>query len=43
MKSRGMSHSKMVKELIISDYGIELKPISEKQANERENTKAAKE
>jgi circadian clock protein KaiC len=43
MKSRGMSHSKMVKELIISDHGIALKPISEQQANERENTKAAKE
>ncbi|WP_276372873.1 circadian clock protein KaiC [Chryseolinea sp. H1M3-3] len=36
MKSRGMGHSKMVKHLIISDFGIALKQISERQGKERE-------
>ena len=42
MKSRGMGHSKMVKQLIISDNGIALKPISEKQGQDRETSGASK-
>ena len=42
MKSRGMGHIKMVKELIISGKGIALKPISEKEGLEREHTKRSK-
>lgn len=41
MKSRGMGHSKMVKQLIISDNGIELQPISEKQGKDRQTSGAS--
>lgn len=42
MKSRGMAHSKMVKEFNISNKGISLSPISEKEGKDRENSKNAK-
>ena len=41
MKTRGMAHSKMVKQLIISDNGIALNPISEKQGKDRETSGAS--
>lgn len=43
MKSRGMAHSKMVKEFNISNKGISLSPISEKQGHDREKGQEGKE
>jgi circadian clock protein KaiC len=43
MKSRGMGHSKMVNQLVISDHGIALKPISGKHGKERETLGASQE
>lgn len=42
LKSRGMSHSKMVKEFVISNRGISLKLISQKEKEERENSKESR-
>jgi circadian clock protein KaiC len=41
MKSRGMGHSKMVKELILENKGISLRPITQKQGEDRQNSKEA--
>ncbi|MFN2440632.1 MAG: ATPase domain-containing protein [Chitinophagaceae bacterium] len=43
MKSRGMSHSKMILDFNISNKGITLTPISQKERKNRENLKQAKE
>jgi circadian clock protein KaiC len=43
MKSRGMSHSKMVKEFNISNKGISLKPISQKEKKARGSSRESKE
>lgn len=42
MKSRGMNHSKMVKEFIISNKGINLKSISQREKEDRERSKEVK-
>ncbi len=43
MKSRGMGHSKMVKQLEISNKGISLSPIPKEEIKDREKSKSAKE
>jgi len=43
MKSRGMSHSKMILDFNMSNKGIALSPISQKEGKDRENLKKAKE
>lgn len=43
MKSRGMGHSKMVKQFQISNKGISLSPIPEEESMDRESSKSAKE
>ena len=43
MKSRGMSHSKIILDFNISNKGITLSPISQKEGKDRENSKQAKE
>jgi circadian clock protein KaiC len=42
MKSRGMNHSKMIKELKISNKGISLSPVSERESKGRETGKQSK-
>jgi circadian clock protein KaiC len=43
MKSRGMAHSKMVKQFNISKNGISLSPVSQKERKDRESGKQIKE
>lgn len=43
MKSRGMAHSKMVKQFNISNNGISLSPVSQKEKKDRESGKQIKE
>ena len=42
MKSRGMNHSKMIKNLRISNKGISLSPVSDKESKGRETGKQNK-
>jgi hypothetical protein len=43
MKSRGMAHSKMVKQFNISNNGISLSPVTQKESKDRERGKQIKE
>jgi circadian clock protein KaiC len=43
MKSRGMGHSKMVNQFLISNKGISLSPIPQEETKDREKSKSAKE
>lgn len=43
MKSRGMGHSKMVKQLKISNNGISISPIPEEESMDREGSASSKE
>jgi circadian clock protein KaiC len=43
MKSRGMRHSKMVKQFEIANKGISLSPIPKEETKDRDNSNSAKE
>ena len=43
MKSRGMGHSKMVNQFLVSNGGISLSPIPREETKDREKSKSAKE